>query len=190
MEDILKNPINWLLLNKIRSYDETLFHHSIDAARLSDLVASELMLSEQDREFIRISAVMHDIGKTTWPEYMKRERNLTEEDREYILSHPIKGALIIKKYWPNVPDIITRIVEEHHERPNGCGYPTGRRGEQISPLSRLVAACEAFAAMISIRSYRDTPLSCAAALTILRNNGFDPVLLNAISKINKKIRDR
>ena len=183
MNKIIKIHTVWQLISTIRSYDENLYSHSLDAIYLTNLTACELGLTAIEREYANISAMLHDIGKTVWPEYMKTKRNLVREDMAYINTHPIDGAIIAKQLWPEIPDLIMRIIKEHHERPNGSGYPEKITGEEMHPLSQLIAACESFSAMTSERAYRDLPLSHTTAMDILCNEGYDSALLNAMSQI-------
>jgi HD-GYP domain-containing protein (c-di-GMP phosphodiesterase class II) len=69
----------------------------------------------------------------------------------------------------------------HHERWDGDGYPTGRRGDAIPAVARLVAVADAFDAMTSMRPYRDPLTRHQALLEIERCAGtqFDPELAEA-----------
>ena len=106
------------------------------------------------------------------------------EEFEQIKRHPGLGARILRQVpflAPHLP-----IVELHHERPDGRGYPFGLRGEAIPLAARIVHVADAFDAMTSARAYRTARAASEAFTELQRYVGtqFDPLcveaLLNAI----------
>ncbi len=127
--------------------------HSERVARLSVAVAREMGLSEQDIETIRLGALLHDIGKIGVSDaVLRKPGTLTDEEFEQIKQHPGLGARILKPLNFLAEQIA--IVELHHERPDGRGYPYGLRGDRIPLLARIVHVVDAFDAMTSARAYR------------------------------------
>jgi HD-GYP domain-containing protein (c-di-GMP phosphodiesterase class II) len=77
---------------------------------------------------------------------------------------------------------VGHIVRSHHERWDGRGYPDGLRGEDIPIAARIVAACDAYNAMTTTRSYREA-MTVGDAIAELRRNSetqFDPAVVNAL----------
>ena len=109
--------------------------HSERVSALSVAVGRHLGLSEDDVEVLRLGALLHDIGKVGVPDDVLRKPGaLTAEEFEAIKLHPTLGARILRSVpflAPHIP-----IVELHHERPDGSGYPHQFRGEEIPLLAQ------------------------------------------------------
>jgi putative two-component system response regulator len=110
-------------------------------------------LGTSELEVLRLGALLHDIGKIgVSDEILRKNGPLTAEEFEQIKRHPALGARILRQVpflAPHLP-----IVELHHERPDGRGYPFGLRGEDIPLDARIVHVADAFDAMTSARAYR------------------------------------
>ena len=110
---------------------------------------------------------------------LRKPGPLTEQEFAEIKRHPQAGAKMIRgleQLRPALPYILF-----HHERWDGCGYPTGRSREQIPIGARIVAVVDAFDAMISLRPYRPPLLVRNALAEVERNAGsqFDPGVVRA-----------
>ena len=77
------------------------------------------------------------IGLATIEEFEKIKDTLSEEDQKVFLSHPKDAAFLLKKYFTMAPPDTDSLVFQHHEQPDGGGFPLGLRAEKISPLSAL-----------------------------------------------------
>ncbi len=135
--------------------------HSERVSHLSVAIARAMELSEDDIEVIRLGALLHDIGKIGVPdEVLRKPGPLNEDEFDIIKTHPGLGARILR----NVP-FLTRhvaIVELHHERPDGQGYPHGLTHEEIPLGAHIVHVADAYDAMTSARAYRpERPISAA-----------------------------
>lgn len=97
-------------------------------------------------------AFLHDVGKVRWPPELFTKRALAPSDWSLIKAHPVMGADLVRYAWPGAPEIVLKIIREHHERPGGKGYPEG-----IEPCypALVVACCEVFDAMTHDRGYRE-----------------------------------
>jgi hypothetical protein len=78
---------------------------------------------------------------------------LTPDERRLIDAHPETGATLVRRAFPDAGPV-AEAVEAHHERPDGTGYPHAKIGETIPTLSRLLAVCDAYAAMACDRPHR------------------------------------
>jgi putative nucleotidyltransferase with HDIG domain len=102
---------------------------------------------------LRLGALLHDIGKIGVPdEVLRKPGALTSAEYDTIKQHPVLGARILR----SVPFLARHlpIVELHHERPDGRGYPYGLRGDDIPLPARIVHVADAYDAMTSARAYR------------------------------------
>jgi putative nucleotidyltransferase with HDIG domain len=155
--------------------------HSERVSTLSVMMGRTMNLASNDLEILRLGALLHDIGKIGVSDGILRKTGpLTPEEFEQIKRHPALGARILRQVpflAPHLP-----IVELHHERPDGRGYPFGLRGDQIPLAARIVHVADAFDAMTSARAYRAArPASQAfAELERLSETQFDPASVEAL----------
>jgi len=116
--------------------------------------------------------LLHDIGKIGVPdEILRKVDTLTAVEFETIKTHPSAGARILRSIpflAPHIP-----IVELHHERPDGLGYPYGLRGDDIPLAARIVHVADAFDAMTSARAYRTGRMPVEAIVELRRCIGTD-----------------
>jgi HD-GYP domain-containing protein (c-di-GMP phosphodiesterase class II) len=125
--------------------------------------------------------LLHDIGKIGVPdEVLRKPGILSPAEFEAIKTHPTAGARILRSIAflaPHIP-----IVELHHERPDGMGYPYGLRGDDIPLFARIVHVADAFDAMTSARAYRPALLPVEAITELRRGAGtdFDPASVEAL----------
>ena len=127
--------------------------HSDRVSVLSVAIGRVLELSEDELEVLRLGALLHDIGKIGVPDDVLRKAGaLTDAEFAAIREHPVLGARILH----SVPFLSRHlaIVELHHERPDGHGYPHGLRGDEIPLAARIVHVADAYDAMTSARAYR------------------------------------
>lgn len=180
--DIVKS-----LASAIDAKDPYTHGHSIRVAQYSEMIAKEMGYDEKFVEKVRLSALLHDIGKIGIDEsILRKKEKLTEEERKEIEKHPIVGRKILNPI-SSLGDIIPG-VEEHHEKFDGFGYPNKLYGERISILGRIIAVADALDAMISDRPYRKS-LDMEVAIKEIENQKgkqFDPAIVTALLSLWKK----
>jgi PAS domain S-box-containing protein/putative nucleotidyltransferase with HDIG domain len=151
--------------------------------RVSDLaraIATEMKLSKEDIDAIRMAASIHDLGKISIPaEILSKPGKINEFEFRLIQNHPQIGYEILRTIefpWP-----IAEIVLQHHERINGSGYPNGLRGEEIHIIARILAVADVVEAMVSHRPYRSALTLGEAIHEITKNRGtlYDPDAVDA-----------
>ena len=155
--------------------------HSERVSALSVLIARQLSLSEAEVDIIRLGALLHDIGKIGVADHILRKPGaLSADEFEQIRRHPGLGARILRKVPFLEPHLA--IVELHHERPDGKGYPFGLLGDNIPLDARIVHVADAFDAMTSARAYRPARAAAVALVELQRYSGsqFDPASVDAL----------
>jgi HD-GYP domain-containing protein (c-di-GMP phosphodiesterase class II) len=110
-------------------------------------------LSAEELDKLRISALLHDVGKIgVDDQVLKKPGKLTEEEFALMKQHPAKGANIMRPV-AQLKDMLPGI-ELHHERMDGKGYPYGLTGEQIPMMARIIAVADTFDAITTNRPYQ------------------------------------
>lgn len=127
--------------------------HSERVAAYASTIATEMGLPPPEVERIRLSALLHDVGKIGVDDRIIRKPTaLTEEEFQLMKTHPIKGAAIMSAI-PQLADVIPGM-KYHHEKWGGGGYPEGLKGEQIPFQARIVTVADTFDAMTTTRPYQ------------------------------------
>lgn len=158
--------------------------HSERVKKYAEAIAEEMKLPKEKIKIIKYACQLHDIGKIGIKDHiLLKPGPLTEEERELIQRHPQKGADILRSldFLRNV----VPIVEYHHERYNGEGYPGNRSLEEIPLGARIIAVADSFDAMTSERPYRP-PKSIGEAVEELKRckgNQFDPEVVDIFLKV-------
>lgn len=141
------------LVTAIDNKDHYTRRHSEEVTHYSLMVARELGYSEDALRAVRISGLLHDVGKIAVPdEILRHPGQLGPEEWEIMQQHPVFGALIVKDL-PHLDEVLDG-VRHHHERWDGKGYPDGLSEENIPPMGRLLAVGDCFSAMTTNRPYR------------------------------------
>ncbi|MBF0407900.1 MAG: GAF domain-containing protein [Candidatus Riflebacteria bacterium] len=160
--------------------------HSRRVTDLSVSLAMAMNLRRIEVDTIRHAALLHDVGKIGISEtILLKPGRLTDEEFETIKSHPHIGAGILNsiEFLKNV----CCIIEHHHERYDGKGYPDGLKGTEIPLGARIVMVADSFDAITSCRPYRK-PLTFKEALAeVERCSGtqFDPEVVKAFLTLSE-----
>jgi putative nucleotidyltransferase with HDIG domain len=154
--------------------------HSERVSALSVMVGRQMRLGDDELEVLRLGALLHDIGKIGIRDnVLTKAGALTREEFDIIKTHPTLGAHILRQ----VPFLCRHlpIVELHHERPDGRGYPHGLIGHATPLLARIVHVADAFDAMTSARAYRGAQETSHAIAELWRYAGsqFDAEVVEA-----------
>lgn len=127
--------------------------HSERVSRFSVAIAEGLGLSETETEGIRISALLHDIGKIAIDDrVLKKPSALDDEEFEIMKTHPQRGHKIMSQI-PAMREFLPGMYM-HHEMINGQGYPQGLKGEEIPVQALVVSVADTFDAMTTDRPYQ------------------------------------
>jgi putative nucleotidyltransferase with HDIG domain len=157
--------------------------HSERVSALSLAIGRCMWLDDTQLEVLRLGALLHDIGKIgISDQVLMKPGPLTGEEYEIIKQHPVVGARILR----SVPFLEAHIpiVELHHERPDGKGYPHGLRGTEIPLVASIVHVADAFDAITSARAYRPARAASEGLRELWRCAGaqFDAEVVHALAK--------
>ncbi len=168
------------LASALAARDPLIAAHSARVTLLADRLATWLGWDDCRRSTLRFGASLHDIGKVTISKTILRKRGpLTPVELAEIRTHPAVGAKLIGSDG-HVHEALPYVLY-HHERWDGCGYPTRRGADEIPEGARLLAVVDAYDAMISLRPYRPALTHMRALGEIERCAGsqFDPTFASA-----------
>lgn len=148
------------------------------------LIGKKLGLPQEDLDKLRIGGLFHDIGKIGISDnILKKESKLTNEEYDEIQTHTSLGVDILTRN--KVFKEIIPIVEYHHEKYDGNGYPFKLKGDEIPLAARITAVADTFDAMTSKRSYRD-PIPLTDVVEEFKKcsgTQFDPNIVNTFLDI-------
>jgi len=183
------NENHLLFLNSVRmlaaaidAKDPYTRGHSERVARYSIAIGKNLGLPEREMRNLRISALLHDVGKIGIDDRILRKPGaLSDDEFEVMKGHPAKGAAIMS----GVAQLIDIIpgMKYHHEKWSGGGYPEGLVGEQIPMQARIVAIADTFDAMTTNRPYQKA-MELTYVVDKIKSFGgtrFDPRVIDAFT---------
>ncbi len=164
--------------------------HLVAVSLLAARVARRLDASSHQVLRCRLAGLLHDVGKLRVPAtVLTKPGALDAEEWALVQRHPEHGEQLVAA----VPELapVAAIVRHHHERWDGAGYPDGRAGAAIPLEARIVAAADAWHAMVSDRPYRGAlPLTVALAeLDAAAGGQFDPAVVVALRSVVAEPRE-
>ncbi|GAB6064555.1 HD-GYP domain-containing protein [Deferrisoma palaeochoriense] len=175
------------LVNAIEAKDAYTRGHSQRVTRLALAVGRELEIPERAFEVLEQAAMLHDIGKIALRhEVLQKPGRLGPVELDLVRQHPLTGAKILEPLsWLRE---VAEVVLQHHERPDGTGYPMGIGGSDLRLEARILAVADAYDAMTSDRPYRGgmTPVQALSELRRAAGTQFDPVVVEALESVLRR----
>lgn len=150
--------------------------HSGRVAEYSREIARRFGYDPEAQSKIYMMGLLHDVGKIGIPDaIINKPGKLTDEEYAVMRAHPEMGAKILSAV-KDMPELVTG-ARYHHERFDGKGYPDGLSGKDIPEQARMIAVADAYDAMSSKRSYRDSLSQDVVRAEVIKGRGtqFDPV---------------
>ena len=162
--------------------------HCIRVADLSCALWARVCAGDDTSLFwFRIGALLHDVGKLMVPaDVLNKAGKLTDEEWTLVRRHPAAGVELLADI--EFPWDVRPIVESHHERWDGKGYPDGLVGEAIPLTARVLCIADVYDALTSVRSYKQA-FTHDEAIEIMRGDvgrAFDPALFAAFEEIVRR----
>jgi len=175
------------LADAIEKRDPYTGGHTQRVTQYSLAIAKYLQLNPLERKWLKITSVLHDIGKVgIEDQILKKPDRLSPDESEMIKRHCNIGVEIIKhirQLRESIPG-----VKYHHEQLDGKGYPNGLKGEEIPVLAKIIAVADTFDAMTTDRPYRIAMEREAAVKELEKCSGtqFDEKVVEAFIQAYQK----
>lgn len=171
------------LLDKSEEKDTYTHKHSNRVQDYSMKIASKLSLSSEINYTLALASLFHDIGKYFIPdEILNKSSRLSESEFTYLKKHSTYSSELLHGKF--IEDI-SKIVEQHHERLDGSGYPNGLKGDEIRIEAKIIAVADSYDAMTSDRAYKNamTPKAAIDELKSLIGKFYDKDVVLAFEQV-------
>lgn len=186
------------LIANLSFHDFYTYDHSINVSMYNILILRSFYpkATKEQLTEVGLSGMLHDLGKLKIPTHIiNKPDKLSEEEFAQIKKHPDYGLELLKECENAVEgvnfEVISRVVNEHHENYNGSGYPRNLVGEKIHIYARITAISDFFDAMTTKRSYHEV-MTTQEAINIMgksRGKKLDPKLFDFFARhINTFVR--
>jgi HD-GYP domain-containing protein (c-di-GMP phosphodiesterase class II) len=187
-KNIMKDKILLNALFSIADHDFNTYKHSINVGIYATSLAmhfyeADSAVSFESLERQSYGYFLHDIGKTQLPlSILRKQGKLSQEEWTIMKKHPEWGYNILMETG-HLTDEAAYISMQHHERPDGSGYPFGMK--DIHPCARICAIADIFDALISVRPYKSSmkPLDAIEIIKKEAYTEFDKSLVNTFIKM-------
>ncbi|MEH6516533.1 MAG: HD-GYP domain-containing protein [Halioglobus sp.] len=171
IEGVFRNQEAVAALLRLKESGDYLYNHGISMAIWAVIVGRYIGLHRDELEKLAIGCAMCDVGMTELPtELLHTPQKLTAKQRRIIEAHPKLGAEMVAESG-EVDFEILAIIENHHERMDGSGYPRGMEGASIPLLARIAGLADTYDAMITARPYAKARTSHEAAQELIDAKG-------------------
>jgi HD-GYP domain-containing protein (c-di-GMP phosphodiesterase class II) len=137
--------------HSVRDYD---FVHPVKVTSLSLLIGKAAGMGQTELINLGMASMLQNIGYAALPQgVIDKEGPLTEAEAKAVQKHAAYGAEIVRRYGQASQETVL-IIQQHHERWNGSGYPSGLKGRNICHGARIIAITDSVVALVSKRPHR------------------------------------
>lgn len=177
-----------MLANAIELRDSYTRGHVERVRDLSVMIAEQLGMSGNQINVLKFGAILHDIGKIYVREgVLRKPGSLDESEWAEMKRHAEIGAELLAR----IPYLVAAapIIQHHHERWDGKGYPAGLSGDEIPIEARIVSVADSFDAMTTARVYQaaSTPEQAVKEIVAGTGNRYDPKIVEAFLTIKDRL---
>jgi HD-GYP domain-containing protein (c-di-GMP phosphodiesterase class II) len=171
IEGVFRNQEAVAALVRLKDSSDYRYHHGISMAVWAAIIGRHIGLHRDELEKLAVGCAMCDVGMTQLPqELLDQAENLTEQQLQIVRAHPTMGAELVAES-KDVDFEVLAIIENHHERMDGSGYPRGIEGAAIPLLARIAGLVDTYDAMITARPYASSRTSHEATQELLDCKG-------------------
>ena len=179
VDSIFRNQDALACMSRLRIKDKYLVEHSLNVSILMTIFAKHLKVDKRVIEQLALGAFLHDIGKVLIPDnILNKKGKFTEQEYEQMKLHVSLGVNILAE-TPDISAIAMGIVQQHHERLDGSGYPKQITSDDITQYGRMIAIVDTYDAMTADRVYKSAmhPIKAFKILLNEAETGYDETLV-------------
>ncbi len=173
------------ILVRLGEKDRSTEGHTRRVATLAVAIGERLGLPESRLRQLALGGLLHDVGKLSVPNaILNKPGRLTDEEFAEIRRHPEAGRELLNELG-GFPPLVLDLVESHHERLDGQGYPNGVLAGELDLAVRILTVADVYDALTADRVYREAwPAERALALLDDQTgSAFDPACVSALREI-------
>ena len=180
VQSVVRNPDAMVWLARLKDKDSYSYSHSVRASILAAVFGRHIGLPEDVLQNLATGALLMDIGMARLPRdvMIRPEASLTREQQAEVRQH-VRYGLDVLESCDGINDQILGLVQYHHERHDGSGYPHGLTGTQIPLLARIAGIVDTYDAITSPRPFADAVTSTEAVSMLYdqRDKAFQSALV-------------
>jgi HD-GYP domain-containing protein (c-di-GMP phosphodiesterase class II) len=171
------------LIRAIELRDPFLVGHTRRLQRYAIAVGLRLGLDDRELATLDLAACLSQVGKIFIPfDILTKPGRLDEAEMQMMRRHVEHALQVVGPIDFDLP--IRAAIGQMYERLDGSGYPNGLRGDQITPLARILGAVDAFCALTEARAYRDQLSSDNALMQLAEQPGwYDADVVATLAKV-------
>jgi putative nucleotidyltransferase with HDIG domain len=160
--------------------------HAMNVAVISMLVGRQFDLDQEQLKLLGIAGLLHDIGEQHLPAHLLKTRRdgLTAEDQLIFRQHVDFGIDMLRQF-PGLPDTVPDMIQQHHERIDGSGYPAKLKGNQLSLPARILMVVDEYDRLINAPTIHDNlpPTEALSQLYLTSKTKFSEEVVVALIQI-------
>lgn len=152
-DSVIRNPDAFTWLSKLAEKDSYSYTHSVDSCALAITFGRHLSLPKDELMMLGTATLLLDVGKAQLPDELLNKTDTLSKAEISLLKKHVQFGVEIVKNTHGIDPRITEIVQTHHERHDGSGYPNKLKGTEIPVYGRMAAIIDCYDAMTSKRPY-------------------------------------
>jgi HD-GYP domain-containing protein (c-di-GMP phosphodiesterase class II) len=153
IDSVMRNQDAMAWLVQLRKRDAYTYHHSLASSVWAVILGRHLGFDRTGLDTLAMGGLLLDLGKAQIPaEILQKPGPLEDIERRIVEKHVAVGAKLVRT-TPGVNADVIAMIEGHHERHDGSGYPKGLAGADIPVFGRIAGLIDSFDAMTTKRPY-------------------------------------
>lgn len=153
VESVLRNPDALIWLSRIKKYDSYMYHHSVSTSIWGITFARHLGLDKTSLLEVGLGCMLFDVGKTKLPHALLTKADKLTDVEWHVMRNHVDYSVNLLEGSAGVTDRILSMVQSHHERHDGSGYPDKLKENQISTFAKIAGMVDCYDAITSTRPY-------------------------------------
>lgn len=154
IDSIIRNPDAMIWLTRLKSKNDTYYDHALTTCTLAIAFGRSLNLPREELKKLAESALLLDIGMIKIKKELLEKKDDLEPAETTEVEQHVYYSMVAAKTIKGLDTDVVNIIQCHHERHNGSGYPKGLKGNEIPVLARIISIVDCYVAMTSVRPHR------------------------------------